>query len=54
MIGIVRGSITLILMLLFIALTVWAWSGRRKAEFTAAAQLPFEEEANEASRNIPP
>ena len=53
MIGIVRGSITLILMLLFIALTVWAWSGRRKTEFNAAAQLPLEDEANEASRNTP-
>lgn len=44
MIGVIRGSITLILMLLFIALTLWAWSGRRQSEFTAAARLPFEDE----------
>ncbi len=51
MIGIIRGIITLVLMLLFITLVIWAWSGRRKAQFNAAAQLPLEDEPKEAPRN---
>lgn len=51
MIGIIRGIITLVLMFLFIALVLWAWSGRRKAQFNEAAQLPLEDEPKEASRN---
>jgi cbb3-type cytochrome oxidase subunit 3 len=34
---------------LFIALCVYAWSGRRRAEFEAAARLPFDE-AEEPAR----
>ena len=45
MIGIVRGVITLVLMVLFIALIVWAWSGRRKNLFDAMARMPLEEDA---------
>jgi len=37
MIGIVRGVITLILMFLFIALTVWVWGKQRKESFDSMA-----------------
>ncbi len=40
-----RGVMTGILLLTFIGIVVWAWSGRRKDRFDAAAQLPLEEDA---------
>jgi len=54
MIGILRGAITLTLLLLFIALVAWAWSGRRKRLFDSMARLPLDEDAdgaNEAGRH---
>jgi cytochrome c oxidase cbb3-type subunit IV len=42
MIGLVRGMITLSLLLLFVGLFIWAWSSRRKDLFDRMAQLPLE------------
>ena len=42
-IGTVRGLITLLLMLAFVGLVVWAYSKRRKADFDEMAQMPFRE-----------
>ena len=42
-IGTVRGLVTLLLMLAFIGLVVWAYSRRRKADFDEMAQMPFRE-----------
>ena len=39
-----RGIVTALLMLLFIALVIWAYSRRRHDEFNAAAQLPLEDD----------
>ncbi len=36
-----RITITLIGLVLFLGLTVWAYSRRRRAAFAEAAQLPF-------------
>ena len=36
-----RGLGTLLTLFAFIGISVWAYSGRRKADFDAAAQLPF-------------
>jgi len=49
MIGTVRGIITLVLMVLFIALTVATWSRRRKPMYDAAARLPLEEADGETT-----
>jgi cytochrome c oxidase cbb3-type subunit 4 len=35
---------TLALFLLFISIVIWAWGGKRKAEFDALAHLPLEED----------
>jgi cytochrome c oxidase cbb3-type subunit 4 len=40
-IGIFRGILTAVLMALFIALVIWAYSRRRHDEFSEAAQLPL-------------
>jgi cytochrome c oxidase cbb3-type subunit 4 len=45
MIGLVRGMITLSLLLLFTGLFIWAWSSRRKDLFERMAQLPLEDES---------
>jgi cytochrome c oxidase cbb3-type subunit IV len=44
MIGVVRGMITLALLLLFVGLFIWAWSSRRKDLFDRMAQLPLEDD----------
>jgi len=35
---------TVILFVLFIAIVLWAWNGKRKAEFDELAHLPLDEE----------
>jgi len=37
--------VTVVFFIIFIGIFIWAWSGRRKKDFDAAANLPFEEEA---------
>ena len=38
------GIATLLALLAFLGVCVWAWSDRRKAGFDEAAQLPFADE----------
>jgi len=40
---VLSSAVTVLWLLAFIALWVWAWSGRRRKEFEAAARLPFDE-----------
>jgi cbb3-type cytochrome oxidase subunit 3 len=44
MIGIVRGVITLALMILFVAYAVWAWSNGPKKTFETMSKLPLEDD----------
>ncbi|MBD1553448.1 cbb3-type cytochrome oxidase subunit 3 [Pseudomonas typographi] len=46
-IGTLRGIGTLIVLLAFIGLFAWAFSGKRKAGFDEAARLPFADEEQE-------
>ena len=39
-----RGLSTLFLMITFIGLCIWAYSGKRKKTFDEAANLPFADE----------
>jgi cytochrome c oxidase cbb3-type subunit IV len=41
-----QSALTVIMFLLFIGIVAWAWSGKRKSPFDAAAQLPFKEDAS--------
>ena len=43
-IGTVRGLITLALFVAFVALVIWAYSKRRKAEFDELARMPLEDD----------
>jgi cytochrome c oxidase cbb3-type subunit 4 len=42
-VNVLRSLTTLFMFLVFIGIVVWAMAGRRRAEFDAAAQLPFVE-----------
>jgi cytochrome c oxidase cbb3-type subunit 4 len=44
------GIVTAVLLVLFLAGWAWAWSPRRKADFDAASQLPFENKETEDDR----
>jgi len=35
---------TLALLVLFIGIVAWAWSGKRKSQFEAAARLPLDDD----------
>ncbi len=43
-IGTFRGLLTAVLMALFVALVIWAYSRGRKQEFARAAALPLEDD----------
>jgi cytochrome c oxidase cbb3-type subunit IV len=44
---------TVALVILFVGIIVWAWSGRRKQRFDAAARMPLEDE-DSPSLPLPP
>ena len=43
-IGTLRGIGTLLVLVAFVSVTLWAYSGRNKARFDEAANLPFADE----------
>lgn len=51
MISLVRAIITVTLMLLFITLAVWTWSGRRRDLFDRMAKMPLEDDATDDARD---
>lgn len=52
MMGIFNGVMTLILIILFLGICVWAWSSRNKVKFEQMARLPLEEDpADEEGSN---
>jgi len=42
--GVLRGLATLLAMLAFVGVCVWAYSRKQRNRFDAAAQLPLEED----------
>ena len=46
-IGILQSIWTVVAMTIFIAISLWAWSGARKAEFDEASRLPFDSSEDE-------
>lgn len=35
---------TIVVLVLFVGIVVWAWSGKRKQRFDEAANIPFDED----------
>ena len=44
----ISGIITAVLLASFLAGSAWAYSGKRKAEFDAAAKLPLDDDTENA------
>ena len=40
-INVIRSVITVLCLVVFLGIVAWAWSGKRKEAFDAAAILPF-------------
>jgi cytochrome c oxidase cbb3-type subunit 4 len=40
--GVIQSIWTVVAMVIFISIGLWAWSGRRKDEFDDAANLPLD------------
>jgi cytochrome c oxidase cbb3-type subunit IV len=40
-VGLIRGSGTIVLLLSFVALCVWAWMPAQRSRFAEAERLPF-------------
>lgn len=47
MLSIIATLLTVLVMISFIVIVIWAWSGKRKQEFDEAANLPFDENTTE-------
>ncbi len=43
MLSIIATLLTVLVLVSFIVIVIWAWSGKRKQEFDEAANLPFDE-----------
>jgi cytochrome c oxidase cbb3-type subunit 4 len=47
MLSIIATVSTIMVTITFVAIVIWAWSGKRKQEFDDAANLPFDENTTE-------
>jgi cytochrome c oxidase cbb3-type subunit 4 len=45
--GTFRGIMTAILMTLFVAVVIWAYSSKRGADFEAASRLPLDDDPDQ-------
>jgi len=48
--GFLHGVLTLVLMIMFVGIVVWAYSGKRKKRFEEAANLPFADDDDGPAR----
>ena len=42
-----RGIATVVVMITFVSICIWAYSSKRKADFKEAANLPFADEKDD-------
>ena len=42
--SVIQSIWTLVVLVLFVGIVVWAWSGKRKQRFDEAANIPFDED----------
>ena len=45
--GTLSGIATAVMLAAFLAVVAWAWSGKRRADFEAAARLPLGDDDSE-------
>lgn len=49
----IRSLVTALGLILFVAICIWAWSRRRRADFDEAARLPFSGDADMPAPSSP-
>ena len=42
--NLIQSVWTLVVLVLFVGIVIWAWSGKRKHDFDEAANIPFNED----------
>ena len=42
--NLIQSVWTLVVLVLFVGIVIWAWSGKRKQDFDEAANMPFDED----------
>ena len=42
--NLIQSVWTLVVLVLFVGIVIWAWSGKRKQDFDEAANMPFNED----------
>ncbi|MGB5439244.1 MAG: cbb3-type cytochrome c oxidase subunit 3 [Gammaproteobacteria bacterium] len=42
--ALIQSVWTIVVMVLFVGIVIWAWSGKRKQRFDEAANIPFDED----------
>ena len=45
--GLIQAIWTIVVMIVFPVIVIWAWSSKRKKDFDEAAMIPFNEEENQ-------
>ncbi|HUI62003.1 MAG TPA: CcoQ/FixQ family Cbb3-type cytochrome c oxidase assembly chaperone [Steroidobacteraceae bacterium] len=48
--GVVRGLMAGLLLLMFVGLFLWVYSGKRRKSFESASRLPLEEDSHTGDR----
>ena len=51
MLSIIATVSTVMVMITFVVIVIWAWSGKRKQDFDEAANIPFHEDDEPAETN---
>ena len=49
--ALLSSVMTVVMLVVFLGIIVWAWSGKRQAAFNAAARVPLEDEPGDDTRN---
>lgn len=49
-IGVIRGVLTAVILLLFLGIWAWSWSRKRREDFDDAAQLPLGDDSAPVKR----
>lgn len=47
--SLLQSAWTIVVMIVFLGIVVWAWSGKRKRDFDEAANLPFRHDPTDDS-----
>lgn len=43
-IGIIQSIWTILVMVIFLGIVIWAWNGKRKSSFDEAARIPLDDD----------